>query len=146
MLFLFYFISFTFFRYSPSVSIQTISKTYPGQRDYSKYFCGKMVMKMARHLEACHADEHEITSLPEKSKSSSDIRNKTLEKLSNLGNFHQNINVLTKKSGNLIIGKRAKKRAKKLKNTYHANFVWFFVLSSDLWRHTKTCKFQRFYQ
>ena len=62
---------------------------------------------MARHLEACHADEHEIASLPEKSKTQSDIRNKTFEKLSNLGNFHQNINVLTKKSGNLIIGKRA---------------------------------------
>ena len=83
-------------------------------------------MKMARHLEACHADEHEITSLPEKSKSSSDIRNKTFEKLSKLGNFHQNINALTKKSGNLLIGKRAKTRAKKLKNTYDANFVWFF--------------------
>ena len=93
-------------------------------------------MKMARHLEACHADEHEITSLPEKSKSSSDIRNKTFEKLSKLGNFHQNINALTKKSGNLLIGKRAKTRAKKLKNTYDANFVWFFFLSSDLWRHT----------
>ena len=147
MLFLFYFISFTIFRYSPSVSIQTISKTYPGQRDYSKYFSGKMVMKMARHLEACHADEHEITSLPEKSKSSSDIRNKTFEKLSKLENFHQNINALTKKSGNLIIGKRAKTRAKKLKNTYDANFVWFFSYpQTSGGTRTKTCKFHRFHQ
>ena len=59
----------------------------------------------------------------------------------NLGNFHHNINVLTKKSGTLIIGKRAS--GKEAKDYLPCQFCLAFFLSSDLWRHTKTCKFQR---
>ena len=69
-----------------------------------------------RHFEACHADEHEIASLPQKSKKSSEKRNKTCEKLKNLKDFQQNINVLTKKSGTLIIEKHQVERKPKIYN------------------------------
>ena len=132
---------------SPSVSIQTISKTYPGQRDYIKYhhcyFYGKTAMKMARYLEACHADEHEIASLPEKSKSSSDIRNKTFE-IEQFWKFPSKYQCFNKKSGTLIIGKRAS--GNEAKDYLPCLFCLVFFLSSDLSRHTKTCKFQIFHQ
>ena len=114
------------------MSIKTISKTYPGLRGYNKYhhcyFCWKMVLKMARHLEACHADEHEIASLPKKSKSS-EIRNKTFEKLRNLGDL-QHINILTKKIWNTNEKRKGTKDylpcqfclAKSCKSVHHANF------------------------
>ena len=80
---------------------------------------------MARHLEACHADEHEIASLPEISKSSSDIRNKTFE-IEQFRKFPSKYQCFNKKSGTLIIGKRAS--GKEAKTTYHANFGRFFPI------------------
>ena len=117
-----FFFTFSDAASSPLVSIKTISKTYPGLRDNNKYhhcyFCGKMVLEMARHLEACHADEHEIASLPKKS-NSSEIRNKTFEKLRNLGDL-QHINILTKKIWNTNNWKKGKVP----KTTCRASFVW----------------------
>ena len=68
------------------------------------YFCGKVLLKISRHLVLCHSDEADVARLaamPPKSQS----RLNGLDLLRNKGNFYYSKKVLAARRGELIVAR-----------------------------------------
>ena len=134
-----------------SMKIQTVPEKCT-RRDYSKkhqcYFCGKEVLKMARHLVMKHSDVPDIGNLPPVCKMGSEKadvrrkRNNTLAKYRNLGDFNHNIDVLCKKEGTFYVGRRPSTKNHSPSDYLPCQHCYIFFVKSELWRHTKHCHFQ----
>jgi hypothetical protein len=101
-------------------------------------FCKLPQVKLIPHLERMHREEEEVQQLMSLEKNSTE-RKTLCTKLRNDGNFKHNIDVLKKKSGNLIVSRRPSKA----KNCKVSDFLpcascLGFFFKEDLWRH---CKF-----
>lgn len=140
---------------SDKIVVQTVAKEYKGKRDYSKkhccYYCGKYRTKMSRHLTKRHRSESEVASMPELPTDNSDLtleeirdiekkRRLAQDKLRNLGDFYGNVETIANNKGTLIVGKRNKHVSPH--DYLPCSFCYVFYLKTELWRHTKKCKFR----
>ena len=95
--------------------------------------------KIGRHLQTCHKDESEIKILPGLDNKE---RQKKLDHLRILGDFHRNMVVL-RTGGELIVWRRPDKDAIINVNDYvPCKFCLAFLLKSDLWKHVQGCPFK----
>lgn len=104
-------------------------------------FCESLETNFPRHIERKHALEYEVRALillPKKSKE----RIKQLEMLKNKGNFFYNKNVIEKKCGSLIVGRRPKDSDDINVDDYlPCKNCFKFFLKNKMFRHTSKCKF-----
>lgn len=136
-----------------AIQVQSVSASYRGLRDYTKehccFFCEKMVLKMARHLLACHSDKIEVKAIPSLPPEGSSLdsteverikvkRAEALDRLRNLGDFNHNVNAIAEGSGTLIVGKR--NRHTSVSEYLPCSGCYVFYLKKELWRHCKKCK------
>lgn len=130
------------------LNVQRVKKNFNNSnkicRDKRVYciYCERLETNFPRHIERKHALEHEVRALillPKKSKE----RLKQLELLKNKGNFFYNKNILEKKSGSLIVGRRPNSFKNINVDDYLPckNFLKFFK-KDEIFRHSKKCKFQ----
>ena len=69
-------------------------------------------------------------------------RKDVLDKYRNLGDFHHNVETLKKKSGIVIVGRRPTQDKIHKPNEYLlCQYCYVFFVSSEQWRHAKTCPF-----
>ena len=119
----------------------------PGEaRMYDKrqacFYCDARPLKIARHYRTHHMNESEVARIFSM-KNGSLERKRELDRLRLLGNFHHNINVLSTKTGELILMRRPS-TAEQLapENFIPCSYCRGFVLQKSLWRHVKTCPFK----
>ena len=118
-----------------------------GTRDYTKahecFFCGKAVIKMARHLEKSHGDNPEIAQLPTVPKTDADKKQRKFifDKYRRMGDFNHNIEVLQNGKGTLYVGRRPTDPNASPQEYLPCQFCLNFYIKAELWRHTKTCGF-----
>ena len=121
-----------------------------GKHDYSKVhaciYCGKLDLKISRHLCSKHKDEKEIAQLPAPSKIKKDTqidREHTLDALRNEGDFLYNIEVLKNPNDNreLIVARRPEKGVHIKADYLPCKYCLRFYVKADLWRHGQRCKF-----
>ena len=123
---------------------QPVGSVQHEKRKYDKrqccYYCNSLVNhKLCDHFERWHNDIAEVAKVLSKPRSDKVRRNWEFKRLTNLGAFKYNINVLTgNMSGELIVVKRAQENA-------NATYLpcpgcYGFYQSKDLWRHYKICK------
>lgn len=104
-------------------------------------FCEKLETNFPRHLERRHALEPEVKQLILLPKHSKD-RLKHLELIKNKGNFQYNRNILEKKQGSLIVGRRPTDSDKiDVADYVPCNYCFKFFKKKKLYRHTKKCQF-----
>lgn len=110
---------------------------YNDKKRQSCYFCGKTVLKIARHLLSVHSNETEVAKiahLPIKN----DQRKKALGRLKNLGNFKHNTNVVSGEKGPFIPAR--KQRGQVNYGDYlPCSSCFAFFKSKHLWRHQRKC-------
>ncbi|XP_077989933.1 uncharacterized protein LOC144444393 [Glandiceps talaboti] len=126
------------------VKVKSTSKNKRGRKqDKCNYclYCKVKQLHLARHLKFCHKEEKEVVqafSHPKFSKQ----RKLALLLIGNKGNKIHNMDVLKAGSGELIT--RRQPPEKRLAHNYlfcvHCNGMY---LRKDLWRHVKTCKFNK---
>lgn len=106
---------------------------------------------MSRHILKVHSGEYEVAkipSLPPKNTTltESEInvikrkREMGLDKLRNMGDFNNNVEVIANKKGTLIIGKRNKHFSPE--DYLPCSQCYVFFLKKEIWRHMKKCKFR----
>ena len=125
-----------------SVKVPVYHATDEGKRVYDKrqacYFCGDLIIKIARHYEKAHSDEIRIQKIL--GASDKDERKKELERIRNMGNFNHNLKILQKGEGTLIISRRPK--STRMADEYLPCMHCFaFIHEDEMWRHTKHCIF-----
>ena len=105
------------------------------------YFCNEKKTKLSKHLTDCHAKELDVEAI-EKCEIGSSQRKLLLERLTRLGDYYYNLEVLLNRRGSLILIRRP--------NPSEASFLTYkdygpcpgclgFVRKRDLWRHAKAC-------
>lgn len=108
----------------------------------SCYFCGKLVSKIARHYQECHAKEREVAIAMSFNKKSPE-RAKQLEKLRLLGNYHHNMKVLEIGEGELIVMRRpSNNESCDPKDFLPCSYCYGFLKRQDLWKHGSSCQFK----
>ncbi|XP_033974203.1 uncharacterized protein LOC117472878 isoform X2 [Trematomus bernacchii] len=112
-----------------------------GRRVYDKrnycLYCAKPVFKLSRHLERNHSDKKEVAAAfqyPTKSKE----RQRIWNRLTNLGNFAHNKDVLKSGKGQLAARKRPS-QTKKAKDFLHCLHCRGLFLRKPMYRHMKVC-------
>ncbi|KAI4820447.1 hypothetical protein KUCAC02_028424 [Chaenocephalus aceratus] len=115
--------------------------SYKGRRVYDKrnycLYCAKPVFKLSRHLERNHSDKKEVAAAfqhPTKSKE----RQRIWNRLTNLGNFAHNKDVLKSGKGQLAARKRPS-HTKKAKDFLHCLHCRGLFLKKPMFRHMKVC-------
>ena len=136
--------------------IQTVSSDRKGKHDYSKkhacVFCGKLDLKISRHLEKCKSGEKVIEILPKASRNknseSQKKREHILNSLRNEGDFMYNVDVLKhirqgkqQCTDELIVARRPDKGKHQACDYLPCKFCLKFYIKSDLWRHCKNCTY-----
>lgn len=102
-------------------------------------YCEKAISsKISRHLLTVHKSETRVRDILCLSKRSKP-RMLKLEELANEGNFKHNLEVLRKKEGYFVVGRRENKVRE-----YHGNYLPCdmckkFILKKTLWLHHKNC-------
>ncbi|KAJ8321044.1 hypothetical protein KUTeg_002631 [Tegillarca granosa] len=118
--------------------------------DYSKkhacLYCGKLDLKISRHLCKKHGNEKAIAQLapPNQSKKAQLEREHVLDSLRNEGDFLYNIDLLqnrNKDGEGLIVAKRPVAGEHEFNDYLPCKYCLKFYLKSELWRHAKKCKF-----
>lgn len=128
--------------------IQTVSRDRTGRHDYSKkhacVFCGKLDLKISRHLVKCKSGNGVIENLSEASKNrnldSQKKREMILNGLRNEGDFMFNVDVLKcirqgKRTDELIVARTPGKGTHQADDFLSCKFCLKFYIKSDLWRH-----------
>jgi len=111
------------------------------KRVYNKklccYYCELIFQhRIARHLTTVHSDEHEVADCLSKTDTE---KRKGLEKLKNMGNFKYNVEILRKREGELIIGRRIGRHVSC--DYLPCPFCYTFYIGKDLWQHRNSCQF-----
>lgn len=125
-----------------SIKIYSASKQ-EGKRirnkTHSCYFCGKLIINMARHFELIHNKEIEVARClvyPKQSKE----RKKGFAEIIKVGDFYHNCNVMSTKIGELILIRRPTENEIKFvnENDYGPcpNCLGF-LLKKHIWHHMK---------
>lgn len=121
-----------------------------GKNDYSKLhayiYCGKLDLKISRHLCRKHKDEKEIAQLPAptKGKTQSQLkRGYVLDALRNEGDFLYNVEVLKDKNDKreLIVSRRPEKGVRVKMDYLPCKYCLRFYVKDELWRHGQRCSF-----
>lgn len=121
-----------------------------GKNDYSKLhacvYCGKLDLKISRHLCRKHKDETEIAKLPAPSKIKTESqlhREHALNSLRNDGDFLYNIEVLKNKNDKreLIVSRRPEKGVHVKSDYLPCKYCLRFYVKDELWRHGRRCYF-----
>lgn len=114
-----------------------------GLRKYNKkhhcFYCGKLVLKMSRHLARKHSDKDEVAkafSLPKNSKE----RHLQLDLIRNKGNFKHNTEVLERQKGELIPYMLPQHKEQAHKFT-HCPYCFGLYRKRTMWHHFRNCKF-----
>eukprot|EP00112_Aurelia_sp_Birch-Aquarium-sp1_P004128 Seg1469.8 transcript_id=Seg1469.8/GoldUCD/mRNA.D3Y31 product="hypothetical protein" protein_id=Seg1469.8/GoldUCD/D3Y31 len=130
------------------VTIPRMQRNDHGGRIYDKahscLFCGKVYLKIARHLRNVHSSESDVAkilAINEKSKEGRKRQKLEYDRLRLKGNFYHNLEVL-KCGGELKVCRRPGERD-------HIDFKQFvpcthclgFVQKHELWRHVSQCPF-----
>jgi len=133
-----------------------VSSDRKGKHDYSKkhacVFCGKLDLKISRHLEKCKSGEKVIEILPKASRNknseSQKKREHILNSLRNEGDFMYNVDVLKhirqgkqQCTDELIVARRPDKGKHQACDYLPCKFCLKFYIKSDLWRHCKNCTY-----
>jgi len=123
-----------------------LSKKYStGKRIWDKvhscWYCYRLVPKLVRHLEICHSKEADVAALLSHTKKDA-ARVLLCERLTRMGDYYHNLQVLNTNQGELII----------LRSPSELDGVCFdvkdyvpcpaclgFVTMTDLWRHCMRC-------
>jgi hypothetical protein len=106
-------------------------------------FCLKDFKKLVPHLERAHQKEQEVSQLISLDKNSQERKILCL-KLSNLGNFKHNINVLKSREGSLKVVRRPTEKNVPAKDYVCCPSCLGFFFYKDLWRHVKSnCPFSK---
>ena len=104
------------------------------------YYCQEIVTKMPSHLESRHRNEDdvvELKQLPLKSKE----RTLAIEKLTRVGDYYHNLEVISCENGELFLLRRSSDNSHQRFTEYGPCPACFgFVLRTDLWRHAKICQ------
>ncbi|KAJ8964936.1 hypothetical protein NQ314_004515 [Rhamnusium bicolor] len=119
------------------------AKHYDGKRVRNKrhscYFCQKLIIHMAQHLELCHGKELGVAKLLAMAKNSKSRKEGFLE-LVRAGDFFHNCNVVSAKEGELILVRRPTKN-EALTYTYRnygpCPHCLGYMLKKHLWHHIK---------
>lgn len=103
-------------------------------------FCDKLLINLARHLENCHAEENDVAKLLVLPKKSTERRVGFI-KIARKGDYFHNINILTKKQGELIIARRPS--ANQAKACTYKDYLpcpdcLAFMSKYQLWLHGRT--------
>ncbi|XP_054286882.1 titin homolog [Macrosteles quadrilineatus] len=106
------------------------------------FFCDKLICKMSRHLEHCHENEMEVAKILALPKSSL-LRRNAFSELTRLGDYHYNCDILSKRTGELILIRRPsaiEKEGKTYSDYLPCPHCLGFLLKKHLWSHVKfTC-------
>ncbi|KAJ8050051.1 hypothetical protein HOLleu_03094 [Holothuria leucospilota] len=100
----------------------------------ARYFCGKVLLKISRHLLKCHGDEVDVARLAAMNKKSQ-ARSDGLDLLRNKGNFYYNKKVLAAGRGELIVSRRPPAQASATDYGPCPTCLGYF-LKTDLWKHS----------
>jgi len=113
------------------------------QKDFEKqhccYYCGNLQKKISRHLQTVHRSENDVRSVPAENKQ----RKMALDRLRNMGDFHHNVDVLTKGSGQLILGRRVSADSFTAADFLPCRYCLVFFSKKELWRHVAHCNFAK---
>jgi len=107
--------------------------------NYCTYCMKAISSKISRHLLCVHKEEpkvRDILTLPKKSKA----RTVKQELLFNEENFKHNLEVLKKKEGFLVVGRRdANSETTRKEAIYRATSAKRFIMKQTLWVHERNC-------
>ena len=109
-------------------------------KKHACYYCGKLVVNIAEHLESMHSDQSAVRSAliyPTKSKT----RALKWDQLRRLGDFEHNTEVLRSGHGNIIPVKHPGKDIPAT-DFLPCSFCYGFYWKKKLSRHCKTCPFR----
>ena len=95
----------------PEISVQVTELDNKWDKRHACEFCGKLYLKITRHVETCHGNEPEVLNALQNLKKSP-ARNEAWASIRNKGNFDHNFRVLKEKRG-LVIPKYRRKLNKK---------------------------------
>ena len=135
--------------------VQTVREMYVGKHDYNKthacYFCGKLDLKMIRHLQTKHKQEPDVARIPAMDKSNHEkqnLRKRAIDKIRNVGDFNHNVAQLQlKKSGQpfsqLIVARRSKEGQHDSEDYVPCKYCLRFFVKGELWKHVVSCNFRQ---
>lgn len=129
------------------VSLRCAKTSKDKKRIYDKkqacYYCGTLIIKIARHYELKHQSEREVAIALSFNKGSTE-RKSHLEKLRLLGNYHHNLTVLETGKGELIVMRRpsSSNQKSRAEDFLPCPSCCGFLKRQDLWKHAKSCKFK----
>lgn len=105
-------------------------------------YCEELVTNFPRHLERKHPLEEDIRKILVMPKKSNE-RKKFLELLKNKGNMCYNKEILLKKEGSIIVGRRPSVEQKaEVDDFLPCKYCYKFCKKKKLYRHVKICKFK----
>ena len=125
-----------------TVYLQSSAKKYDKQ--HACIFCGKLICKIARHLQLAHGSEPEIVRVLSLQKGS-DERKNLLANLRNRGDFKHNYDVLEKGKGFIIPKMRPRKRlsGNSTRNSFNnyvaCQYCKAMFVATDIRTHAKKC-------
>jgi len=123
----------------PEISVQVTQVENKWDKRHACKFCGKLYLKIARHLETCHGNEPEVQNALQNPKKSP-ARKEAWASIRNEGNFDHNFKVLKEKRG-LVIPKYRRKLDKKHNHTDYlpCEFCKALYVAKELNDHQKRC-------
>ena len=125
------------------ISVQTICKKY--DKRHACLFCGKLMVKIARHLERAHRKKPEIVRVLSLKKGSS-VRRNLLDNLRNRGNFKHNSEVLKNGKGIIIPKKRQRRtiRGKCTRSSFNdyvaCQYCQATLMTKEMPKHSERCR------
>lgn len=123
----------------PKKDKQTGCKQVYDKINYCTYCMKAISSKISRHILCVHKAEprvSDILTLPKRSPT----RMAKLELLANEGNFKHNLEVIKKKRGFLVVGRRESNQRDYKSGMYlPCNFCKKFILKKTLWLHERNC-------
>lgn len=123
------------------MKVKKCSKKEGGNRKWDKknfcVYCGEGQSKLARHLERKHAKETEVAQALSKPKGTK-ARRILFDHLRNKGNYHHNIKIISKGSGEIVTVRQP------TKNTNWQDYLpcqhcHGFFKRKELWKHNVVC-------
>ena len=122
-----------------SVTVQMVRKQRDFEKQHSCYYCGNLQKKISRQLQTVHWSENDVRSMPV----DNNQRKIALDCIRNMGDFHHNMDVLTKGSGQLILGWRVSIDTFTAANFLQCRYCLVFFSKKELWRHVAHCNFAK---
>jgi hypothetical protein len=126
--------------------IKPVASYKDGHRVVDKYhsclFCGKLQLRIARHIQVVHKTEKRVEEIIVKTGKEKKME---LDKLRLQGDYAHNLKVLEGKASVFIVGRRPSQSTstKVLNIDEYLPCVYCkgFYLNKELWRHQKGCRF-----